>query len=621
MTYLRRIILAAVLMAGFSPAFAQVPAPVPALPDTERRASYSISGTTCACAVNFALYGDGTDYQNWVEVFIDGVRYDYNDATHGWTITSPSGSLGSIARPVTNAVLTFNAVQTGTVQIVGARRPRRASQFNENAGVSARNLNQVITDLVAQNRETWDKINDVTGRGFFAPPGQTGGVISGPLSGVISGPATSTDNSFACWNGTSGAALKNCGAATIGPGILSLGGHVTNFNVYPVNTDNGIQLSYGTGAGNGEGGGITFYTKNPTGSGAPIINQELGFTQVSAWNGSAYHATAPPATVYITTEAWNLTNNGAGVLFQAITRGETAARGEVCVAEGLKAMATGATSCQPGLGIGTINAANGIFDNGNRPLSASNLGITLNQNAPTIVGVLNNSTGAAGFASFAPANVNGSTTFGTAGSGYTGFSSLLTNKGVMLTQSTLDGLVLYADGAAKPIQFITNGTERARALLGFMVGTTTDPGAGILNVLTGIRVNNAATSGNVLRGNGTNFVPSAIQSSDIAGLPLTTLTTSVPTTLTGTSGTVGASDTTIIFNPSGTFTVTLPSAVSFPGRWLYVKVIAAQAVNSASSNVVGITGGAPGAGILTGTSGKWATLQSDGSNWVIMANN
>ena len=39
--------------------------PVPALPDTERRTSYSVSGTTCACAVNFAIYGDSTDIDEW----------------------------------------------------------------------------------------------------------------------------------------------------------------------------------------------------------------------------------------------------------------------------------------------------------------------------------------------------------------------------------------------------------------------------------------------------------------------------------------------------------------------------------------------------------------------------
>jgi hypothetical protein len=50
---------------------------------------------------------------------------------------SPSGGIANLARPITNAVLTFNRPQTGTVQIVGARRPRRASQVSQGGGVSA----------------------------------------------------------------------------------------------------------------------------------------------------------------------------------------------------------------------------------------------------------------------------------------------------------------------------------------------------------------------------------------------------------------------------------------------------------------------------------------------------
>jgi hypothetical protein len=154
--FCRRAILAFVLTAWATTAFAQAPPPVPALPDTDRVTTYSLSGTTCACAVNFALYGDSTDYQNWLTVYLNGVAVTYNDATLGWTITSPTGSLSTISRPITDAVLTFNNAQTGTVQIVGARRPRRVTQFNENRGVAARDLNQALTDIVAQNRETWD---------------------------------------------------------------------------------------------------------------------------------------------------------------------------------------------------------------------------------------------------------------------------------------------------------------------------------------------------------------------------------------------------------------------------------------------------------------------------------
>src|ERR1700737_2880794 len=114
MNLIRRLILALTLSAGITPAIAQVPAPVPALPDTERRTSYSISASNCSCNINFALYGDGTDFANWVEVFLNGVRVNYNDATFGWTITSPSGPISTLARPITDAVLPFSPAQTGT---------------------------------------------------------------------------------------------------------------------------------------------------------------------------------------------------------------------------------------------------------------------------------------------------------------------------------------------------------------------------------------------------------------------------------------------------------------------------------------------------------------------------
>jgi hypothetical protein len=150
--------LAVALLGMTSLAVAQAPPPIPALPDAPRLTGYSLSSSTCACSVDFDIYGDGTDVDAWIDVFINGVSYPSTDMTHGWTLTSPTGSLGNIARPITDAVLTFNAPQTGTVAIVGARRPRRVSQFPEDRGIDARSLNQVITDIVAQNREQWDEL-------------------------------------------------------------------------------------------------------------------------------------------------------------------------------------------------------------------------------------------------------------------------------------------------------------------------------------------------------------------------------------------------------------------------------------------------------------------------------
>jgi len=88
-----------------------------------------------------------------------------------------------------------------------------------------------------------------------------------------------------------------------------------------------------------------------------------------------------------------------------------------------------------------------------------------------------------------------------------------------------------------------------------------------------------------------------------------------------TADSAGAKDASIIFNGSGSLTLTLPTASANTGRVIRVKTIAAFTVISASSNVVPLAGGAASTAILAATAGKWADLQSDGTNWIIMASN
>lgn len=76
-----------------------------------------------------------------------------------------------------------------------------------------------------------------------------------------------------------------------------------------------------------------------------------------------------------------------------------------------------------------------------------------------------------------------------------------------------------------------------------------------------------------------------------------------------------------ISNRAATNTVTLPAAASYTGREIMIKTIQAQAVVSASANVVPLVGGAAGTAILAATAGRWATLVSDGANWIIMQAN
>lgn len=88
-------------------------------------------------------------------------------------------------------------------------------------------------------------------------------------------------------------------------------------------------------------------------------------------------------------------------------------------------------------------------------------------------------------------------------------------------------------------------------------------------------------------------------------------------TETGSTHTVAATTTHLIANRSGTITVTLPTASSFPNRVLFVRTIQAQTVVSNASNVVPKAGGSAGTAILPGTDGAWAMLVSDGTNWQI----
>ena len=84
--------------------------------------------------------------------------------------------------------------------------------------------------------------------------------------------------------------------------------------------------------------------------------------------------------------------------------------------------------------------------------------------------------------------------------------------------------------------------------------------------------------------------------------------------------TVLANDETIIQTTAASV-YTLPTATSWKGRKLTIVSNFAGTVTSATSNVVGITGGAAGTAILAATSGKWATLQSNGVSWIIIASN
>ena len=83
--------------------------------------------------------------------------------------------------------------------------------------------------------------------------------------------------------------------------------------------------------------------------------------------------------------------------------------------------------------------------------------------------------------------------------------------------------------------------------------------------------------------------------------------------------TIADTDTWIINNKTGSaLTLTFPAASAWIGRYITVKNMQAQLVNSASANIVPIDSTTAGTAILLNVVGNWATMVSDGTNWVIM---
>jgi len=95
-----------------------------------------------------------------------------------------------------------------------------------------------------------------------------------------------------------------------------------------------------------------------------------------------------------------------------------------------------------------------------------------------------------------------------------------------------------------------------------------------------------------------------------------------PVTKTGNFTVAATENWLIVNNASASTTVTLPTASTNTGRELMLKNLSGTyTVISNASNVVPLAGGAAGTAILPATAGAWATLVSDGTNWIIMQSN
>ena len=82
---------------------------------------------------------------------------------------------------------------------------------------------------------------------------------------------------------------------------------------------------------------------------------------------------------------------------------------------------------------------------------------------------------------------------------------------------------------------------------------------------------------------------------------------------------VGALQNWLIINGTGTITVGLPGVSNFSGREIMIKNIAAFAVISNATNVIGLNNNQTTNSILPAIAGSWCVLVSNGSKWVKMS--
>jgi hypothetical protein len=95
------------------------------------------------------------------------------------------------------------------------------------------------------------------------------------------------------------------------------------------------------------------------------------------------------------------------------------------------------------------------------------------------------------------------------------------------------------------------------------------------------------------------------------------LTSASPQTVSAASATITGNS--AIISASATCTLTLPSAATNTGAWLYLVSTTAQVVQSATANVIPQAGGAAGTAIFSASAPHWCIMQSNGSAWVTFA--
>ena len=372
--------------------------------------------------------------------------------------------------------------------------------------------------------------------------------------------------------------------------------------------------------------------------------------QVAYWSGTAtqtgnnnlfYDATNARLGVGTNAPSRNLQINGAGLPALHITNTTSGATSTDGIVLGIVDSNVVLNNFEPGyINFGTSDTSRMlIFRNGNINIGS---GLFADYGYKLYVDGKLKSTNTIEATSFA-ANTNTPqrTIHGNASTGLAGL--ILTNNTSGATST--DGTQLYTDGTNTAfgnfengyLAFLTNTTERMRITSGGLFGVlknnpsyTLDINAtDAIRIPSGTTVQRPTGAAGVMRYNSDSLRLEYHTGASWKGIAKTEeLPASVsgfpraaPVAVILSTYTVGTTDAWIICDYAGTVTLTLPSAASYPGREIMVKTIRAQSVVSSSSNVAPIDSNTAGTAILAATAGKWATLVSTGSQWIIMQSN
>jgi len=452
-------------------------------------------------------------------------------------------------------------VQTGTIANYNLNNSPTAGGVAYGTGPAlavsaAGTLGQVLTSAGA-GTPTWSAAaaGTVTSVSVVSANGLNGTVATATTTPAIT--LSTTITGVLKGNGTAiSAAISGTdyAPATSGTSIL-YGNGSGGFSNVTIGT--GVAFAGGTLSATGSGGTVTSVTGT-----APVVSSGGATPAISM------AAATSSVNGYLTSTDWTTFNNkGSGTVTSvaALTLGTTGT-------DLSSTVATGTTTPVITLQVPTASASN------RGALSAADWTTFNNKGNGTVTSV----TGTAPVVSS-----GGATPAISMAAATTSVSGYLTST----DWNTFNG---KGNGTVTSVSVVS-----ANGLAGTVATATTTPAITLTTSITGI-----------LKGNGT-AISAAVANTDYVPLS-TVLTKTADYTITNT-------DTWIINNKTGSsLTLTFPAASSWPGRYITVKNLQTQTVVSASSNVVPIGSTVAGTAILLGVVGNWATMVSDGTNWVIM---